>query len=405
MTAAGLKCGVPPTFEHKLTHNRPAPRGHQHTAPLAILDDVAGLATSKKAANFGFLLYCWITFSVGYKLSQKPMKTVPPTSHEMLFIGFMLSLSSMTAYLEPERIAKMIATMDDIIQRGELTLNELQKLLGVLVFCCTILGMRSYYQPFIELIKAFSKTNKRTLKLTPDFLRAVKKWHTLVHLFNNRSVITGVRHIRCKYQAFADASFEGWGWAWAGRTEVGTWPKTYHSRFGQMSKLALKLMATAIVDPLHAERIWIAFCESAAALFCLRRILPYCEPYSTLIFNEDNQNVVSWLVKLRCSSEMSKPIFEEIAWLLGCFSIELDVRYINTHDNKTADGASRWAALSQTQRRQCIAEYMHDQPSDWREAGITWHHALRPELLQVMDVWTTNDTGGDHSWYPCPITR
>ena len=140
MQKAGLKCGIPPTFQHRFTYNRPAPRGHQHTTLLAILDDVGGFATSTKAATFGFLLYCWLTYSVGYKLSQKPMKTMPPTSEDMLFIGYMLSIQRMITYLDSERIAKMIQTMDDVMARGDLTLNELQKLLGVLVFCCTILA-------------------------------------------------------------------------------------------------------------------------------------------------------------------------------------------------------------------------------------------------------------------------
>ena len=93
-----------------------------------------------------------------------------------------------------------------------------------------------------------------------------------------------------------------------------------------MSKLAANLLITAENDPLQAERIWIAFCEAAAALFCLRRILPYCEPGSTLVFHEDNQNVVSWLKKLRCASKMSAPVIQEIAWLLACYNVELDVR-------------------------------------------------------------------------------
>jgi hypothetical protein len=105
-------------------------------------------------------------------------------------------------------------------------------------------------------------------------------------------------------------------WAWAGRTEVGFWPKAYLPRFGQLSKQQAKLFSDDLKD---AERIWIAFCEAAAALFCLRRILPYIEPCSTLTFNEDNQNVVAWLAKLNCPSAMSKGIICEISWLLACW--------------------------------------------------------------------------------------
>jgi hypothetical protein len=51
----------------------------------------------------------------------------------------------------------------DVLKSNELMLHELQSLLGVLVFCCTILGMRTYYRSFILLIQAFNKTSRRTL--------------------------------------------------------------------------------------------------------------------------------------------------------------------------------------------------------------------------------------------------
>jgi hypothetical protein len=251
--------------------------------------------------------------------------------------------------------------------------------------------MRCYYQSFIEMIKAFAKTRQHRLRLTPALKHSIDQWHTLVHLFNGKSVFTGLRRRRCMYQAYSDASFACWGWAWAGRTQVGVRPKAYNSRFGQMSKLAANFLITAENDPLQAERIWIAFCEVAASLFCLRRILPYCEPRSTLVFHEDNQNVVSWLKKLRRASTMSAPVIQEIAWLLACFNVELDVRYIASAANKTADGCSRWASMPQAERKKCIANYMHDQPTDWTTAGIVWHRVSRPELLHVMDVWTPLD--------------
>ena len=169
------------------------------------------------------------------------------------------------------------------------------------------------------------------MKLSPELGRDIKRWHQLVKIFNGRTVYTGVRRKRCQWQAYSDASFAGWGWAWAGRTEVGFWPQAYLPRFGQLSKQHAKLFSDDLKD---AERIWIALCEAAAALFCLRRILPYIEPCLTLTFNEDNQNVVAWLAKLNCPSAMSKGIICEISWLLACFNIELDVRYINTLQNK-----------------------------------------------------------------------
>ena len=75
-----------------------------------IFDDVYGVATTPKAAAFGLLLYCWLSSSVGYKLSKTQGKTVPPSNDEMEFVGYRLSLESMTAALGLGCIAKLIAT-------------------------------------------------------------------------------------------------------------------------------------------------------------------------------------------------------------------------------------------------------------------------------------------------------
>ena len=385
---AGLKCGIPPTFDHHCTFNRPSMRGHQHTGMYGILDDVCGVATTQKAATFGFLMYCWITFSLGYKLSQKPGKTVPPSTDEMVFVGYLLSLKRMDASLEPARILKMMKTMDDIVTKGELTLHELQSLLGVLVFCCTILGMRAYYRSFIVMIKTFNHTSRRTLKLSDGLRHDMNKWHKLVHIFNGRSVYIGVRRKRCTFPAYSDASFLGYGWAWAGRTEVGFWPKLWEHRFGQLSK--------GQIDT-EEERIWIAFCEAVAALACLRRILPFIEPGSTLEFHEDNQNVVAWLQKLSCPSEMSIGVISEIAWLLACYDVHLDVKYITSKNNKVADLCSRWSKASSAEKTSIIAAFTRLQPKSWVDIGIIRRPASRPELFVVMDIWVPQKDGNDHS--------
>ena len=408
MLRAGLKCGVPPSFDHTCTFNKPAARGHQHTGMYGILDDVCGVATTPKAGAFGFLLYCWLTSSVGYKLSKKPGKTVPPSNDEMDFVGYLLSLKSMTAALGPDRIAKLIATMDDVLKKNELTLHELQSLLGVLVFCCTILGMRTYYRSFILLIKAFNKTSRRTLRLPRDLRRDMHKWHKLVHIFNGRTVYIGVRRTQCKFQAYSDASFLGFGWAWAGRTEVCTWPKAWIPRVGQLSKQAIKESRQRVLDGSESKedsRIWIAFCEAVAALACLRRILPYLEPGSTLVFHEDNQNVCAWLHKLTCPSEMSKGVIAEIAWLLACYSIQLDVRYITSAANKVADLCSRWSKATQAERNKIISDYTRLQPHSWQSINIVRRPATRPELFAIMDVWEPQHTDGHFDWMPPPLTR
>lgn len=415
MRAAGLKCGDPPTYDQTITVNYPQQRrhGHQHTAIMGLLDDVAGFGNTFKSATFGFLTYVWLCNFVGFKLSPKPGKSEPPVNTEMEYLGYLLQLKEEKIALTPARIAAFLVRLTGIEKKGWLTKTELASLIGLIVFLTTVLGMRTYYRSFIRLL--ITAAGGRRLTLTDEHRRDIGRWKHLCELFNGKTVMRGVRRTKCRYAAYSDASFSGWGWTWLYFVEDGAFPAAWDHRFGRLSREAkarLKL-ADPFDDPDHErERIWISFCEALAALFCLRRILPFAAGLpdgggQVITFYEDNQNVCSWLTKLQTSSVASQPVIAEIAWLLAAYNCELNVVYIRSEDNTVADAASRIRTkkITPADYKAAIKQHFdkHAIPQSLAAAGVSKHHPARPELLEVMDVWVPLLAGDATDWHPAPL--
>jgi hypothetical protein len=102
---------------------------------------------------------------------------------------------------------------------------------------------------------------------------------------------------------------------------------------------------------------------------------------------------------------MSIGVISEIAWLLACYDVHLDVKYITSKNNKVADLCSRWSKASSAEKHSIIAAFTRLQPKPWVDIGIIRRQASRPELFDVMDIWVPQKDGNDHSWMPPPLRQ
>ena len=396
MVSAGLRSGQPPEYQHKYSVRKPQ-RGHEHTTMLPLLDDVGGFASTKTAATFGFIAYLWVCFFAGCRCSQKPGKTVPPSTEDMVFIGYLLRFSDMTISMEPERIQNMTVRLQSVLDKGVLFRSDLESIIGVLVFITTVVGMRTYYRSFIELLKR-NRHNKRII-ICAGVQQDIRKWFDLMRLFNGQTVFRGVRRARAAYPLYTDASFSGWGFAWHTSVIPGAWPSEWHGRFGhvpQKSKHEYK----------GSHRIWIHTCELLAVLMALRVVLPWAGNNKVLKLFCDNSAVCGMLSKLQTSSIECRPVLTEILWLLGAFQGELDVHWIDTKSNVTADAASRIfsGAISSGSYLQIVRAFRAGKPYDMADAGLVKSRPARPELLRLMDVWQP-EPGVDVSVFPRALNK
>jgi hypothetical protein len=410
---SGLATGDPPSYTQHFPYNRPGNHwSHYHTTLLGFLDDIAGVANSMKAATLGFLTLIWICHSVGVKVSTKPGKTVPPSTEDMVWLGYLLSLKTLTISLEADRCAKLYATMSGIQGKGELSMHELQSLIGVLVFMCSVLGMKVYYRSMIELLIA--SRGQHRITLSEEVRSDIGKWFMICKLFNGRTIMTGIRKAAVRWPAYTDASFSGWGWCWAGIVAPGLFPRAWKGRFGRKSKRKLQStgswqqlqLETDVSTDLEPARIWINFCECLAVLFLLRSMIGFCVNQRLTLYC-DNQAVCSMLRRLQTASLPCKPVLAEICWLLAAHNTELLIFYIRSEHNIVSDAASRLhsSKISKPEFIKIVNNYRRGCPETLRSVGLRKQRPARPELLQVMDVWTAVDDEGEVGWCPAPLQR
>eukprot|EP01052_Picozoa_sp_SAG31_P023300 SAG31_NODE_1913_length_6933_cov_9.849722_3_plen_322_part_00 len=287
----------------------------------------------------------------------------------------------MTVSMEPQRISAMENRLISILEAGWVTRTDMESVVGTLVFITTVVGMRTYYRSFIELMRAQRRRSR--LVLTDAVRSDMLKWQKLLHLFNGQSVYRGVRRSSSRFPLYTDASFSGWGFAWCDLVVPGKWPDPWLSRFGHLPK-HLKHSGS------HPDRIWIHFCEALAVLLALRIVTPFVGCNVVLKLYCDNSSVCGMLHKMQTSSAECVPIISEIAWILGAYQLELDVHWIDTKSNITADAASRWYAgkITSEEYLRIVAQFRQNKPRGLYEAGLKYSAPPRPEVLFLMDTWS-----------------
>ena len=88
------------------------------------------------------------------------------------------------------------------------------------------------------------------------------------------------------------------------------------------------------------EDIWIAYHELLAAGIAFVYFAPLY-PSSLIRINTDNQNVVSWLNKGRCSKKLGYRLLSVIELMKRKYNLKVSVFYIKSSANTSADLLSR----------------------------------------------------------------
>ena len=96
----------------------------------------------------------------------------------MVYLGYLLSFVKMQIALEPARIRQFLDRLDAIKDRGTVTKQQLQSIIGVIVFLSTVLGMKTYYRPLIDLLIVAYRSGQRLLTLPAEVRRTVERWFT-----------------------------------------------------------------------------------------------------------------------------------------------------------------------------------------------------------------------------------
>lgn len=249
-------------------------------------------------------------------------KTVQPTT-KLIFLGIELDTVQQQSRIPQDKISKCLQVIDDFLSRKKVQLKEAQSLIGLLNFICRVIPMgRPFIRRLIDSTKGVTKASHRlrvnsTVKKDLVTWKSFLKHHNGITLFMN--MLWQDSDMLQLYTDSAGGKSQGFGLYYNGRWAHGRWPPDWHSK-GYTTDITFLEFFPVLLSVL----IWG---ES------LRN--------HKVIFNSDNQAVVSILNKL---SSTSPRVMTLVRWFtLQCMQLNLFIkgRYIPGKLNIIADCLSR----------------------------------------------------------------
>jgi hypothetical protein len=350
---------------------------------FAYLDDFFGIGFQTKAeADTAYDIFIATAAELGLQLQYDEAKTVPATQMTD-FLGVIFCSRTLTLSLSAERIAKMLVTLRTIKATDTITVEDLQKIVGVLMFACIVFSLcRPFLRHMLNVLKSAgpNPVKRRRLPITADARDDIDLWIQIFTALNlNGRRISGLpAHARTiKAELYTDASFEGGGYFFGGLWRMWKWPKDMRDRIGDFAGLSAD------------DGVFICELEALALLQAVRDIVAICagshDVARRLVCHIDNSPLVHMLTKHSSRSSACTPILRELTGLLLAYSVELAPVWISTDDNECADLLSAGTSLRHgatasglvsTLRRWTMA---HPDVTSWSARAPT-----RPELLSCF---------------------
>ncbi|XP_052449323.1 uncharacterized protein LOC128011199 [Carassius gibelio] len=257
---------------------------------------------------------------------------------ETVFVGLVLNTLTMTAYLSPQRVARLSALALSFRLGKRMELAQFQRLLGMISAAIKVvpLGLLKArpLQWWINKFQLHPKLHRRVkLKVTQKCVQALRPWISSSRL--GQGVPLGNIPAR-RMVVTTDASLKGWGAVWQGRSVRGSW-----------------------MFPWTMEHINVL--ELRAIYLSLRHLIPFLQDRHVLV-RTDNMSAVYYINhqggtrSLRCLQETRRLLFWAHPRLASLRAI-----YIPGKVNRAADLLSRTGPL----------------PGEWR---------LHPEVVHL--IWT-----------------
>lgn len=200
---------------------------------IHILDDflIAGESPDKCRTNLQqFLAFCE---DVGVPMA--PEKTEGP-SQILTFAGIELDCVKNEARLPQEKVEKSLSAIRSMFSRKKVTLKELQSLLGLLNFACSVVVPgRVFLRRLINLTIGILQSH-HLIRLTLEAKKDLRIWETFLGSFNGKSFFLeegwASSYSLCFFTDAAQSS--GYGIIFGKQWAYGAWPdswKDHHISF------------------------------------------------------------------------------------------------------------------------------------------------------------------------------
>ena len=193
------------------------------SAVLHILDDFLFVAPSAEKCEADLANFLRLCDYLGVPIAHE--KTVQPRT-TLEFAGITLDSISQESRLPPDKLQKCRTLLHQFHKRRTVTLRELQSLIGLLNFACSVVVPgRAFLRRLIDLTKGIKKAYHH-IRLNKDARHDIKLWLTFLDNFNGRAFFLSDRwETSATLQLFTDAAgSKGYGAVFGSHWFYGAWP-------------------------------------------------------------------------------------------------------------------------------------------------------------------------------------
>lgn len=190
---------------------------------IHLLDDFLILAPTFELCKQQLGIFTHLCSYLGIPIA--PEKTHGP-SRVLSFAGIELDSIQMEARLPEDKVKKCTSLISQFLQRKKVTLRELQSLLGLLNFACTIVKPgRAFLRRLIDLTIGI-RSPTHFIRINTSVKADLKIWLSFLSQFNGRSFFLNEQWLNSrKLNLFTDASGAlGFGAIFGNHWCYGKWP-------------------------------------------------------------------------------------------------------------------------------------------------------------------------------------
>ena len=222
-----------------------------------VIDDFLFMAESIEKCEQDMRSFMDLCAKIGVPLA--PGKTVGPTT-ALQFLGVTLDSVSMEARLPEDKLARCQMLLQSFLSRQKVTLRELQSLIGVLNFACTvIIPGRAFLRRLIDLTLGVSRPSYH-IRLTRQVKLDLVLWQEFLKGFNGKAFFLDINFMTGDYlQLYTDASGGiGYGAVCGPEWFFGTWPSSW---------LNLNITVLELYPIVAAVELWGASWANSSVCF------------------------------------------------------------------------------------------------------------------------------------------
>lgn len=235
-----------------------------------ILDDFLFIADKEDKCQADLDNFLRLCAFVGVPIAGE--KTESPNT-VLQFAGITLDTKLMEARLPEDKLHKCRTLLHTYLKRRKVTLKELQSLLGLLNFTCSVIVPgRAFLRRMIDLTKGVRRPYHR-IKLNTEAKLDMKVWLGFLTDFNGRAFFRDdIWHTDIPIALFTDAAgSKGYGAVLANKWFFGAWPASWKVLNITILELFPIVVALRVWNTLLKNRNVLFYTDNAALVYIINQ--------------------------------------------------------------------------------------------------------------------------------------